>query len=209
MRLTRRQSRLVVVTPTTVTITVATMMTPVTATHNARNEFHLSLGHLAVFIEVRHLKAMQAVGREFLTINHTVIAGCPAEVSITAIFAALFVTGLAARAAFFMKCHTFGVPRLVECVGFVFGKGTIAIGVGGAEVRRDFRVNFIPRDAAIAIGIEVGEAFLHEALAAGARALRAALRIGEARSHGRHHNHSQKGYLFHIHVSVRIAQKVP
>jgi len=216
MRLTRMNSGLVVFAPlatlavfamtaimTSVTITVA----PVPTAHDARYEFHLGLGHLAVFVEVRHLKAMQAMRREFLTIDHTIIASCPAKVSITAIFPALFMTGLAARATFLMAHHTFGVPRLVECVGLFFGKGAIAVGVGGTEVCRNFRVNFIPRDAAIAIGIEVGEAFLHEAFASGARALRAALRISEAGRHGRHHNHSQKGYLFHFHVSVRIAHQ--
>jgi len=219
MRLTRQNSGLVVIAPlatlavfamtaimTSVTITVA----PVSTAHDACHEFHFGFGNFTVLIEIGHLETMEPTCRELVLINNAIFAGSMFKVAgapTFAVAAALFVTGFAFRAACLMARHTFGVPRLVERVGFFFGKGAIAVGVGGTEVCRNFRVNFIPRDAAIAIRVEVGEAFLHEAFAAGARALRAALRISEAGRHGRRHNHSQKGYLFHFHVSVRIAHQ--
>ncbi len=181
MCLTRIDPGLVVVAPlaTLTVFAVTAIVTSVTTTHNACHEFQFGFGHLAVLIKIGPFETLEPTRCELVLINNAVITRGLCEVASAAVFATFpspFVTGFAFR-----------VPRFMESPRFVFGKRAIAISISRAEVRRDLRVNFVPRDAAIAIGVEVGKAFLHKAFAA-LVGPRAALRISKAGRHRRHQN---------------------
>jgi len=172
-----------------VTIAAPALMTTV---HGTRDELHLGFRHLAVFIEISHFKSVKSMRCELGLVDHTVITGGAIEVTLASGFV-LFAHAL-------MHFFTAGI---VEGARFIFREGAIAISVCRREVARRLGFGFGARDAAIAIGIKFGEAFLHEAFAIGAGSkTRAALRIGKGRTNGRRQDQSQKGCPFHLNVSV-------